>query len=210
MKKGDYGYLNAYRKKHLIATCIYLAIILGMVLFAKFLVHDITAALKDTASDPTQWQKAGSYLGIGLYMLAAVLSLPAAKHFVAFFMVFRYHTMDRQQAEQLEQVTKSLNGGITLYDVTLSSSEYISYVPFLFMYQNKLYCLVQVTSKYSVDDVKKYLNKIISGQLTVFAFQKEEDLLRRLKDIVAQKQPSDEKEEKRLQRLKDQILVYSV
>lgn len=190
MNKGEYGYMNRYKKNHVIGVLIYAGVIVVLTLLAHFLNKSVISP--------------------ACYVLAVVLALPAAKHFVAAFVVFSFHTIDEQSIEDLNEHTRPLRHGLTLYDVTLSSVDGIMYSPYMYLTEGKIYCLVLNTSaKVTIDTVYDYLNKILVNaglQSEVIMVHNISEMNRILEDM----EDNAETHMELLHKIKDEILLYSV
>ena len=191
MKKGDYGYMAQYKKKHSIGVAIYAVLIIGLVLVGRLAKGEIT---------------------IVAYVLAAVLSLPAAKHLVAVLMVIAFRPLQQKEVDLLKQTAHKLERGTALYDITLSSTEYIAFVPYMYLYQEQVYCLAQITAKISIDYVKQYVERILENaglhcQVTVVHTVPE---MNQIMDALKQQEHTLPEESGLLPKVKQEILIYNV
>ncbi len=190
MNKGDYGYMNQYKKKHCIAVLIYAFLILVLVLATLFVEYKAVILL--------------------CYISAILLVLPGAKHLVAVIVVIDYHTLDSQSIEDLDEHTRDKKFGITIYDVTLASEDVIMYSPYIYLVEGKLYCLmINVTSKISTDMVKQYLNKILKNA----GFPMEIIMVHNISEmnkILEEINYSEETNMEFLEKVKKHILIYNV
>lgn len=192
MNKGDYGYMNHYKKIHFIGVFIYATIIIALLIVANVIQNEAVHLLG--------------------YAFAIVLVLPATKHAIAAFVVLRYHTLDEQSVADLDEHSKLLKNGLVLYDVTMSSEESIMYSPYMLLFEGKVYALVlNLTAKISVDTVQSYLCHIleISGfremEITVVHNISEMNrILEQLSDTI------ENYDRIILENMKKQILVYNV
>lgn len=190
MNKGDYGYMNYYKKRHLIATLIYAAIIIAFFILAHIIEVKIVILV--------------------CYIMAILLVLPGAKHAVAVMVVFPYHTMDEQSVEDLDEHTRELEHGIAVYDVTLASEDGIMYAPYMYLVEGRIYCLVlNLTAKISMDGVKAYLSKILidAGLAMDIVMVHNISEMNKILEEMADK---DETNMELLSKVKQQILVYNV
>lgn len=190
MNKGEYGYMNRYKKNHVTGVLIYVGVIVVLTLLAHFLNRNVISP--------------------ACYVLAVVLALPAAKHFVAVFVVLSFHTIDEQSIEDLNEHTRPLRYGLTLYDVTLSSVDGIMYSPYMYLTEGRIYCLVLNTSaKVTIDMVHDYLNKILINaglQSEIIMVHNISEMNRILEDM----EDNEETHMELLNKIKDEILIYSV
>ncbi|MDD5949882.1 MAG: hypothetical protein PUC39_09185 [Lachnospiraceae bacterium] len=190
MNKGDYGYMNYYKKKHIIATLIYAAIITVLFLLAHIVTVKIVILV--------------------CYVCAVVLVLPGAKHAVAVIVVLPYHTMDEQSIEDLDEHTRELEYGIAVYDVTLASEEGIMYAPYLYLTKGRIYCLVlNITAKTSLDSVKQYLSKILIDAGLVMDIVMVHNISE-MNKLLEEMEDDSETNMELLNKTKEQILIYNV
>ncbi|MCR4716674.1 MAG: hypothetical protein K5656_05795 [Lachnospiraceae bacterium] len=191
MNKGDYGYMNKYKNKHAIALLVYAVLI--MVFFfvgkAKFFDSTISAVL---------------------VVLAILMVLPAAKHFVAMFIVFNWTTLDKKSIDYFDKITSDIKTGISIYDLTLSSEEIIYYSPYIYINGDNLYCLVlNATVKTSADKVKAYIEKILSNHgynMNYIMCRSVEAMNKALSEAL----PNEDENIKELENAKELLLQYSV
>ncbi len=190
MNKGDYGYMNQYKKNHIMAVIVYAVLIAALVLFANLIDSKLISPI--------------------CYVVAIVCVLPAAKHFVAVVVVFPFHTLDEVSAEDLNEHTRPLRNGLTVYDVTLASVDGIMYSPYIYITKGIVYCLViNTTAKLTLEMVERYVDKILKNAgLTseVRAIHNISEMNRILETLVEQEDTNMEL----LRKIKDELLIYNV
>lgn len=191
MEKGDYGYINQYKKKHSIAAAIYAVIIILLVIAGRL--------------------TSGNVMIIS-YVAATVLALPAAKHLTAVMIVFPYQTMSETVKEHLDSDTNALMRGSTIYDVTLSSQDFVAYCPYMFFYNKNLLCIGQITSKISLDVIRNYLDQILNYKGTEFVITVVPNSTEMQKCIKKLDVSLDNSELQNsiIEDAKKQVLIYSV
>ena len=191
MEKGNYGYINQYKKKHIIGTAIYAAFIIALVITGRL--------------------TSGNVMIIS-YVVATVLALPAAKHLTAVLIVYPYNTLQDAEKEKLEVAADSLKNGTSIYDVTLSSQEFVAYCPYMFLYDRYLLCIGQITSKISIDSIHNYLEQILNYKGTEFEITVVPGVSEMEKQLhtLAACENDSENRSNIIEDAKKQILIYSV
>lgn len=191
MEKGNYGYINQYKKKHIIGTAIYAAFIIALVITGRL--------------------TSGNVMIIS-YVAATVLALPAAKHLTAVLIVYPYNTLQDAEKEKLEVAADSLKNGTSIYDVTLSSQEFVAYCPYMFLYDRYLLCIGQITSKISIDSIHNYLEQILNYKGTEFEITVVPGVSEMEKQLhtLAACENDSENRSNIIEDAKKQILIYSV
>ncbi len=101
--KGDYGYINSYKKKKLIGALILLLMIVFIVVTVRIMFGDTKRVA---------------------IVFAILLSLPFAKVFIAFFVVKGFKSMDKKD---YGEISEALVDDLIAYDVTLSRYEGMRY-----------------------------------------------------------------------------------
>ena len=190
MNKGDYGYMNYYKRKHLIAVVAYVIVVAAFVIAARSVDQKIITAI--------------------LYALGIVLVLPGAKHLVALLVVFPFHTIDEQAIADLDEHTVELSNGLAVYDVTVAGPEMMLYSPYIYLTDDKVYCLVlNETAKVNRDSVSKILNKIVVNAgvpVQVVMVTNISQMNKILEDLEEETECNMDM----LEKMKEQILVYNV
>lgn len=190
MNKGDYGYMNYYKRKHLIYVIAYVVIVAAFVIAARSVDQKIITAI--------------------LYALGIVLVLPGAKHLVALLVVFPFHTIDAQSIADLDEHTENTSNGLAVYDVTLAAPEMMLYSPYMYLTDEKVYCVVlNETAKVNRDSVSKVLNKIVVNAgfpVEIAMITNLSQMNKILEDLEEEKESNMDM----LEKMKEQILVYNV
>ena len=191
MDKGSYGYMNNYKMKHGIALLIY-AVIIGVLIVVgrlNVLNNANTSAV--------------------LVVLAILMVLPAAKHFIAAIIVISYKSGAKSDIDYFDEITADIKTGISIYDLTLSSEEKIYYTPYIYVNGNNLYCLYLNINQAGIDDIKAYINKILYNHgydMNIFMCTSIESMNKALSEAM----PDEEQDDKALKNLKELLLGYKV
>lgn len=140
-EKGDYGYIDHYKKQKIIITIILTIIIIGLLIASRFTKE---------------------YVSAGFLVLGILFVLPAAKMVVGFIVVAKYHSYESTTIEELKEVCMSFPYQIYIFDGVVSSTEQIMYLPFLVIIDNQIFGLMQhLTKKVTLSGTKKYIEQIL-------------------------------------------------
>ncbi len=192
MSKGDYGYMNNYKNKHSVAFLVYAVLIMGFMVLGKLNVLDNVT------------------ISMVLVVLAILMVLPAAKHFISVFIVYGYTTLDKKSIEYFDEITADIGSGISIYDLTLSSEEAIYYTPYMYINGDNVYCLVMSNkNKTGMDKVKLYVEKILSNHGYTMNYIMCKDVAG-MNKALSEALPNEDENIKELLNAKELLTGYSV
>lgn len=137
-KPGDYGYLSEKRTRQLTVTLAGAMAVAGIYL-AGYLIWKSNANI--------------------LTMFAVLLVLPATKAFVGLFILFPHKALSKEDMEKAETAAP----GHMLYDVILSSTENISYLPAVYCSNTTVYAFVN-EEKIQKEKLESYLREIMTAK----------------------------------------------
>lgn len=137
-KPGDYGYLSEKRTRQLLVTLAGVIAVTGIYL-AGYLIWKSNANI--------------------LTMFAVLLVLPSAKAFVGLFILLPHKPLSKEDMEKAEAAAP----GRMLYDVILSSTENISYLPAVYCRNTTVYALVN-EEKIQKGKLESYLREIMAAK----------------------------------------------
>ena len=142
MEKGTFGYIDAYKKRYSLFSLLLAAVIIA----AAIAVYLIFGTVKHVA-----------------ILIPVILSLPFAKILILWIVVVKFHSMKKEEQEEIEKQLEGRSNCIILYDVALSSYEAISFTPCMVIDQGNVYLLWGGSNdkKYDADKQKEYVQGII-------------------------------------------------
>lgn len=137
-KPGDYGYLTEKRKRQWISTAAGIIAVAGIYL-AGYLIWKGNANI--------------------LTMFAVLLVLPTVKAFVGLYILLPHKPLSRADVEKAGAAAP----GHMLYDVILSSTETISYLPAVYCCDTTVYAFVN-EAKIEKEKLETYLREIMTAK----------------------------------------------
>lgn len=193
MEKGNYGYIDHYKKNKLTVAAVFLALI-AIAIIAVLVI----------------FQTKNTYF----IVIPILLVLPFAKYFVAFIVVQPYVTMAEESHERVCKVVEGNEHIIPIYDVTLASEAGISYLDFILVIDGVVYgCASHSNKKFKTSDMETYLQKLIKGagyQNKAFVYEGVEDTLRAVNKRVKSIPENHSYNDKSSRSIKKAILVVGV
>lgn len=188
MNKGEYGYLQKYRKDELKK-----AILLGLVILAGVLVCFVI--LKTTKHI--------------VVLIPILTSLPFAKTLINWFMVSKYKFVSKECYEEVKQLLSKDER--LLAELTFVTTESMFYLPLVYIYENKLVFLYQKgLTKLKREQIKQEITNLISKTgytCTIDLYDKYEEFLDRIK----KRQKKEDKDyQKTVKNLSMRLLDQSV
>ena len=140
VNKGEYGYLQKYRKDELKK-----AILLGLVILAGVFICFVI--LKTTKHI--------------IVLIPILTSLPFAKTFINWLMVSRYKFVSKECYEEVKQLLSEDEK--LLAELTFVTTESMFYLPLVCIYENQLVFLYQKgLTKLTKEQIKQEITSLIS------------------------------------------------
>ena len=120
--------------------------------------------------------------------------------------------MNTTEKETLEAETKNLLNKTIMYDVTLSSQDFLAYCPYMFFFNEQLLCIGQITSKISLDTIHNYLDQILNDKGEEFEITVVPNVSEMKKQLQLLEASGNDiqNQNKIIEDAKKQILIYSV
>lgn len=140
LKKGSYGYINAYRRRHLIISLIWLFVvaaifIAGILIFKTKLNYATLAAM--------------------------LIMLPAVRAWIAYIVMLPYHTDKPEYYKKAESLMAGRTAEV-FSDVVMTKYEGSMMVSVLVLYNDNFFAYVPKQKK-SLKDIKAYLDSFIKA-----------------------------------------------
>lgn len=141
LEKGSYGYIDAYRRRHLLISLSWLTVVAVI-----FIVGILVFKTK-----------------LNFATLAAMLILlPAVKAWIALIVMLPYHTDKKDYFEETKRLMAGKNAEV-FSDIVMTKYEGSMMVSVLVLYDNNFFAYVPKKQKKSVKEIKTYLNSIITA-----------------------------------------------
>lgn len=188
MQKGQKGYLNAYKKRELIKAIIALAIIAAIVATALIVKHTTKTVI---------------------IVAAIVGALPAAKVIVGLILVIGYRSYDGLRiSKELQQK------GTELFDLAISTEENITFFPYMYMTQDKIFALVKPGKSFEKKKMQRYIQNWLKGEdlyFKVAIFEDEKAMIKEAESEMTRKKDAPEKKTNNdLEKAKERLLVLAL
>ncbi len=119
-EKGDYGYINAYKKNKLIFALI-LAIMIAFIVLTVIVMYGHTSKV--------------------VIVFAILLSMPFAKFLIAYIICAKFNSLSKSDYEKIVEETKD-TGTKILYDITISQYEGVKFYHSMCVKNGKICALV--------------------------------------------------------------------
>lgn len=165
MKKGTYGYIKEKRKRSIVWSLIFLAIIVGLTLIGVAIF--------------------GSTKNV-ITIAVAVLTLPAARVWVSTFVILPFQGLEQESYKKIEGFCEKEK--ITpLYDMAISSTEKINFFPVLIVINESIYGISLSKTKVDFNKDKSRLNQLIKStglEGGVNLVTKAEELMEQLREVT--------------------------
>lgn len=163
-EKGSFGYIEWRKKKNLFATLLMFGIAAAVFLLGLFL---------------NKFEKNNIFS-----IIAALITLPAAKRLVSYFLFFPYHSVSVEKYNKILPLIQ--NEDVFYTDLLITSPEKVMHLSFLVYTGAEIIGLIgrekeseKYISKYFIDSLKK------NGRPTVVHIERKEDVF--LKKVIAAK-----------------------
>ena len=182
--KGKYGHSKHYRNKRLFMTLLILAFIVFDVVFSLVVFHTRKTLF---------------------VIVACIMSIPFARNLIDLFMSLKAKPLAKES--YMETVKLSEETGVPLlYDITVTESEGIIYVPCLTVYNNNIICYTpDIGEVKQKEKIKKYIsevNVISDTSYRVFVTEKNKAFEKEIKKL----HEPDGKTKKLDKKVKDNLL----
>lgn len=184
MRKGEFGYLNSFKKRRLISTVIIagaMALVIGLGL----------------------WLNKGDIKNI--YTVVGILfALPMARSLSGLFVVLPIKTMDAGQQQEIIQTLSHAGSDQFLWDLALSSEEKVRYFPCILWSDHHLVAWYEGKDL----EAETYLTNIMKNnchRVTVNVENDKESFIKRAKNTNFGVTSEEEWE-----RIKNTILIYEM
>lgn len=188
LEKGDYGYLNLFKKRRMLLT---LALTLGMVIiigFGYWRYHTMKTIF--------------TVVGI-------LFALPIAKILSGLLVVLPLKTIRKERYEKMKEAMKHIPDHQILWDLALSSVEKVRYFPCVVYSEKEVIVLYENgTKKLEEDEAGNYFRNLLkrnSHRAELLFFTEEEKFLAK---VAATDVSADNTEE--TERIRETILVYEM
>ncbi|MBE5945899.1 MAG: hypothetical protein E7259_03010 [Lachnospiraceae bacterium] len=169
-EKGDYGYINAYKKGKLVISLI-LAAMISFIVITVIIMYGSTNKVA--------------------IVFAILLSMPFAKFLIAYIICAKFNPLNKEQYEYIEENTKTSNSKI-LYDVTISQYEGVEFYHSLCV-KNGIVCALVLDKNINKnrDDYEKWISACVTDDKYEYKIHVFGDIDAYLKKVNSISAPND-------------------
>lgn len=193
MEKGEYGYIDHYKKNKLKTAAVFIALI-AVILAVVLCVYRTNQTY--------------------FIVIPIILALPFAKYMVAYIVVYPFHSMSGKQYDAVTAFLEGRKHIYPVYDVTLASESAFSFLSFLLIYDGAVYaCMGEGNRKFNQKDIQVYLEALVKKagyQCAVLVFETMEDTLDAIEERLHSDGAEHEVSDKRSESIKKAILTVGV
>lgn len=183
IKRGEYGYVSALKRKKLLTTICMFAVSLSLVIVGYFISGETRESV--------------------FTVLGIVSVLPAAKVLVTYIILFPYKTFPEKEYKKIKEF--DING-FALYDLVITSTEKIMNIYALVPTVDKVFLLIGKENKYP-DYTKGYVAKILKGKLLTKEVVVVESVEELIKAAAGPLLEANEEEKTALQEIKYYMVI---
>ena len=119
--KGEYGHSKSYMRRRLLMTLICLLIIVALVILSMIIFHTRKS-----------W----------LVIIACVAAIPFARNLIDFAMALRAKPLSAEDHSKFEELHESVPNSTFLYDITVTDTDGMIYIPCVAVYNNNIIAYV--------------------------------------------------------------------
>lgn len=166
-KKGEYGYMDSYKKSRLIISLIFAAMISFIVITMLFMF--------------------GSTQRI-MVIFAILLVLPFSKFLIGYIMCSTFKPLSKERYEKLSSETKEATGNM-LYDVVITRTEGMKFYQSMYICNSRIYAFTD--DKRFSDNKKSYetwIKECINGtkfDYTIKVFSDLDEYIKKVNSVSA-------------------------
>lgn len=166
MDKGEYGYLQKYRKNELVKT-----LLLGLIILTGAMV--CLLVLKTTKHV--------------IVLIPVLASLPFAKSLINWFMVCKYKPVSKEEYEEIKKLLKEEDKDEKiLAELTFVTKDSMFYLPLLYLCQNQVYFIYEKgLTKLSEEEIFKEVEELMKKtgySCNVVLCENYEELMNKIKN----------------------------
>ena len=169
-EKGDYGYINAYKKGKLVISLI-LAAMISFIVITVIIMYGSTNKVA--------------------IVFAILLSMPFAKFLIAYIICAKFNPLNKEEYEYIDENTKTSNSKI-LYDVTISQYEGVKFYHSLCV-KNGIVCALVLDKNINKnrDDYEKWISACVTDDKYEYKIHVFGDIDAYLKKVNSISAPND-------------------
>ncbi len=166
-KKGEYGYMEAYKRSKLIISLVF-AVMIAFIIITMLFMFGSTQRV--------------------MVIFAILLVLPFSKFLIGYIMCMTFKPLDKESFEKLSSKTKDFNTGL-LYDVVITRTEGMKFYQSMCVANGKIYAYVddkKITEKRK--SYESWIKECISGtkfNYTIKVFDDLDEYIKKVNSISA-------------------------
>ncbi|MBQ8923889.1 MAG: hypothetical protein IJ053_03750 [Lachnospiraceae bacterium] len=187
-QKGEYGYMNSYKKSKLIISLIFAAMI-SFIIITMLIMYGSTQRI--------------------MIIFAIILVLPFSKFLISYIMCMTFKPIDKETYEYINDKTASQNGTL-LYDVVITETAGMKFYQSICVSDGRIYAYIE-DKKYKTrkNDYIKWIKNCISGtkfSYTIYVTDDKDEYIKKVNSVSK----ANEKNERIDNHIVERILVTCV
>ncbi|MBR1815547.1 MAG: hypothetical protein IJ763_02480 [Lachnospiraceae bacterium] len=187
-QKGEYGYMNSYKKSKLIISLIF-AVMISFIIITMLIMYGSTQRV--------------------MIIFAIILVLPFSKFLISYIMCMTFKPMDKETYEYINDKTASQNGTL-LYDVVITETAGMKFYQSICVSDGRIYAYIE-DKKYKIqkNDYIKWIKNCISGtkfSYTIHVTDDKDEYIKKVNSVSK----ANEKNERIDKHIVERILVTCV
>lgn len=165
-KKGEYGYIDSYKKSKLVVSLIFAAMISFIILTMLFMF--------------------GSTQRI-MVIFAILLVLPFSKFLIGYIMCATFKPLSKEDYKRVKKDTENCSG-ILMYDVVITRTEGMKFYQSLYVCNSKIYAYTESKKDLDKKTYESWIKECISGtkfSYTIKVFDDLDEYIKKVNSVSA-------------------------
>lgn len=164
-KKGEYGYIESYKKSKLIVSLIFAAMI-SFIIITMLIMFGSTQRV--------------------MVIFAILLVLPFSKFLIGYIMCATFKSLSKEDYERISRETKDASGNL-LYDVVITRTEGMKFYQSMYICNSRIYAYVE--DKKFNENKKTYetwIKECVSGtkfEYTIKVFSNQDEYIKKVNSV---------------------------
>lgn len=164
-KKGEYGYIESYKKSKLIVSLIFAAMI-SFIIITMLIMFGSTQRV--------------------MVIFAILLVLPFSKFLIGYIMCATFKSLSKEDYERISRETKEASGNL-LYDVVITRTEGMKFYQSMYICNSRIYAYVE--DKKFNENKKAYetwIKECVSGtkfEYTIKVFSNQDEYIKKVNSV---------------------------
>ena len=165
-KKGEYGYMDSYKKSKLIVSLIF-AVMISFIILTMLFMFGSTGRV--------------------MVIFAILLVLPFSKFLIGYIMCATFTPLSVENYEIVKSETKDCTG-ILLYDVVITRTEGMKFYQSMYVCNSKIYAYVENKKDLNKKTYESWIKECISGtkfSYTIKVFDNIDEYIKKVNSVSA-------------------------